>query len=85
MNPTVLQLGSALLYGTAGRCIFLMLLNRFLILMPDSRTKTPCNVAALAPSRQPIVPLVPACAFPRALAYSHAQATRIVARKRSHN
>ena len=38
------QLCSILLYGAAGLCIFLMLLNRVLILMRDSKTKTAITV-----------------------------------------
>ncbi len=41
MKIQIQQLGSAALYGTAGFCIFLMLLNRLLILMPDSKGKAP--------------------------------------------
>jgi predicted MPP superfamily phosphohydrolase len=40
MEVSFPQLCSILLYGAAGFCIFLMLLNRVLILMRDSRTKT---------------------------------------------
>ncbi len=41
MGASFLQLGSAVLYGAAGFCVFLMLLNRVLILMPDSKRKAP--------------------------------------------
>jgi predicted MPP superfamily phosphohydrolase len=35
------RLGSILLYGAAGLCVFLILLNRVLILMRDSKSKIP--------------------------------------------
>ena len=41
MRVSLLQFGVACLYGAAGFCLFLMLLNRVLILLPDSRLKTP--------------------------------------------
>lgn len=41
MEVSFPQLCSVLLYGAAGLCVFLMLLNRVLILMRDSKTKTP--------------------------------------------
>jgi len=39
MEASFPQMWSILLYGAAGLCIFLMLLNRVLILMRDSKTK----------------------------------------------
>jgi len=44
----VIQLTSILLYCTAALCVFLMLLNRVLILMPGSRAKGPMILAAFA-------------------------------------
>lgn len=44
----LVRLASALLYGTAGFCLFLMLLNRLLIRASDSRAKTPVILAAFA-------------------------------------
>jgi predicted MPP superfamily phosphohydrolase len=41
MKIPVVQLASAILYSGAGFSVFLMLLNRVLILMPDSKAKTP--------------------------------------------
>jgi len=41
MRIVLIQLASAILFGVAGFCFFLMLLNRVLILMPDSKAKTP--------------------------------------------
>jgi len=40
MNIVAQQLSSVLIYSAAGLCIFLMLLNRRLILMPDGRAKS---------------------------------------------
>lgn len=48
MKIPIMQIGSALLYASAGFCAFLMLLNRVLILMPDSKAKAPVILAALA-------------------------------------
>lgn len=39
MPITLLQLGSAVLYATVGICVFLVLLNRLMILRPDSKAK----------------------------------------------
>jgi len=44
----VIQLTSIFLYCTAALCVFLMLLNRVLILMPGSRAKGPMILAAFA-------------------------------------
>lgn len=44
----LIQLASAVLFGVAGFCFFLMLLNRFLILMPDSKAKTPVILIAFS-------------------------------------
>ena len=44
----IIQLISILLHCTAGFCVFLMLLNRVLILIPSSRTKGPAILAAFA-------------------------------------
>ena len=44
----LIQVGSALLYAAAGFCLFLMLLNRVLILMPDSKAKAPAILATFA-------------------------------------
>jgi predicted MPP superfamily phosphohydrolase len=41
MNISIPQLCSIMFYSAAGFCLFLVLLNRFLILMPDSRGKAP--------------------------------------------
>lgn len=41
MKIPLIQIASAILYGAAGFSVFLMLLNRVLILMPDSKAKTP--------------------------------------------
>ena len=41
-------MGSALLYAGAGFCVFLMLLNRVLILMPNSKTKAPVILVTFA-------------------------------------
>ncbi len=48
MKIPLIQIGSALLYASAGFCAFLMLLNRVLILMPDSRAKAPNILATFA-------------------------------------
>ncbi|MFH1112645.1 MAG: metallophosphoesterase [Pseudomonadota bacterium] len=40
------QIGSLLLYGAAGLCVFLVVLNRFLILLPMGRAKLPVILAA---------------------------------------
>lgn len=48
MKMPILQLGAAAVYGAAGFCVFLILLNRFLILLPSSRVKTPVILAAFA-------------------------------------
>jgi predicted MPP superfamily phosphohydrolase len=48
MKTLLLQFGSALLYALAGFGVFGMLLNRYLILMPDSRPKTPLMLLAFA-------------------------------------
>ena len=45
MKIPLIQIGSALLYASAGFCVFLMLLNRVLILMPDGKAKTPAILA----------------------------------------
>ena len=42
------QLGSVVLYGIAGLCVFLILLNRKLILLPDSKTKGRLILAVFA-------------------------------------
>jgi len=42
----LVHIGSALLYALAGFCLFLMLTNRVLMLMPDSRAKTPLMLAS---------------------------------------
>ena len=48
MDSTVIRLGAALLHATAGLCVFLIALNRCLLLLPDSRAKTPCIAASFA-------------------------------------
>lgn len=48
MDSTVISVGAALLYVTAGLCVFLIALNRYLLLLPDSRTKSPCIAASFA-------------------------------------
>lgn len=48
MKIPLIQIGSALLYASAGFCVFLMLLNRFLILMPDGKAKAPAILATFA-------------------------------------
>jgi predicted MPP superfamily phosphohydrolase len=47
MTVSILQLCSTLLYGAAGFCLFLIFLNRFLILIPDSKAKAPVILLAL--------------------------------------
>ncbi len=47
MNIILLQLGSALLYGLAGVCLYVMLSNRFFILLRDSRRKLPIMMTSL--------------------------------------
>ncbi len=47
MNMLLLQLGSALLYGLAGFCLFLTFFNRFFILLPDGKSKPPAILAGL--------------------------------------
>lgn len=44
----ILHIASGLLYGAAGFCVFLMLLNRVLILLPGSRAKVPVILAVVA-------------------------------------
>lgn len=46
MNSVVHQLGTILVYSAAGLCIFLMLLNRRLILMEDGKTKAAVILSA---------------------------------------
>ena len=48
MKTLILQFGSALLYGTAGFCIFMILLNRALILIADSKAKNIIIMLAFA-------------------------------------
>ena len=48
MKIPLIQIGSALLYASAGFCAFLMLLNRVLILMPGSKAKAPIILATFA-------------------------------------
>lgn len=48
MKIPALQLGSAALYGAAGFCVFLIVLNRVLILMPDSKVKRPLILGTFA-------------------------------------
>ncbi|MEE8307755.1 MAG: metallophosphoesterase [Gammaproteobacteria bacterium] len=48
MKIPLIQIGSALLYASAGFCVFLMLLNRVLILMPVSKIKAPAILTTFA-------------------------------------
>ena len=48
MRIPLIPLLSALLYGAAGCCVFLMLLNRLLIPMPDGRAKGPVIMAVFS-------------------------------------
>ncbi len=48
MKIPLIQLASSILYGGAGVCVFLILLNRVLILMPDSKAKTPVILVAFS-------------------------------------
>ncbi len=47
MTPPISQIVSILLYGAAGLCVFLVLFNRFLILLPDSRMKFPAILVVI--------------------------------------
>ncbi len=48
MRLMVLQFISIMLYGAAGFCVFLMVLNRFLILIADRKLKTPFILVSFA-------------------------------------
>ncbi len=48
MKLSLIQIGSALLYASAGFCVFLMLLNRALVLIPDSKAIPPAILATFA-------------------------------------
>jgi len=46
MNVSIAQICSTFLYGAAGLCVYLMLLNRYLILLHENKAKTAVILAA---------------------------------------